>query len=185
MTLSKPTIIKDFPGEAVDKYLKATGKLPSEHHLQVPSELMLLFSDPLRGPAINKFADDVQRELAAALKAQKIAELKASASLANNLCPDHRDKQNGKPCLACSLEEAQRDAEIRYMELQRSRAMSDHLIKRLVSIKSLMQADTVVLPDGRRFDFKPPDNLVRDAWEGLSAAIRDIDAAIDAQKEGL
>jgi len=46
--------------------------------------------------------------LAAALKAQRIAELKAGASLANNLCPDHRDKQNGRRCLACLLEEAER-----------------------------------------------------------------------------
>lgn len=34
----------------------------------------------------------------------KILELKANNSLANNLCPDHRDKQNGKPCLACVIE---------------------------------------------------------------------------------
>jgi hypothetical protein len=25
-------------------------------------------------------------------------------SLANNICPDHRDKQSGKPCLACEIE---------------------------------------------------------------------------------
>lgn len=29
---------------------------------------------------------------------------KAAGSLANNLCPDHRDKQAGKPCLACEIE---------------------------------------------------------------------------------
>lgn len=29
---------------------------------------------------------------------------KAATSLANNLCPDHRDKQEGKPCLACEIE---------------------------------------------------------------------------------
>lgn len=34
----------------------------------------------------------------------KIAELKNKNSLANNLCPDHRDKQAGKPCLACEIE---------------------------------------------------------------------------------
>lgn len=31
-------------------------------------------------------------------------ERKAAASLANNLCPDHRDKQEGKPCLACEID---------------------------------------------------------------------------------
>lgn len=37
-------------------------------------------------------------------KQLRIAELKASGTLANNLCPDHRDKQVGKPCLACEIE---------------------------------------------------------------------------------
>lgn len=34
----------------------------------------------------------------------RIAEAKNKGSLANNLCPDHRDKQQGKPCLACEIE---------------------------------------------------------------------------------
>jgi ribosomal protein L18 len=63
-----PKIIKDFPGKTVAQYLKATGSLPDEHILQVPSELLLLFSDPLMGPSIKKFTSDVQRELAAAEK---------------------------------------------------------------------------------------------------------------------
>jgi hypothetical protein len=53
-------------------------------------------------------AIDAETNLATALKAQRIAELKAGASLANNLCPDHRDKQNGRRCLACLLEEARK-----------------------------------------------------------------------------
>jgi hypothetical protein len=44
-------------------------------------------------------------------KALKIEQLKASASLANNLCPDHRDKQSGKPCLACRIEQLERECE--------------------------------------------------------------------------
>ncbi len=31
-----------------------------------------------------------------------------SCSLGNNLCPDHRDKQAGKPCLACHVESLER-----------------------------------------------------------------------------
>lgn len=38
----------------------------------------------------------------------KILSLKANNSLANNLCPDHRDKQTGKPCLACTIETLER-----------------------------------------------------------------------------
>ena len=32
---------------------------------------------------------------------------KCECSLANNLCPDHRDKQQGKLCLACEIERLQ------------------------------------------------------------------------------
>ena len=39
------------------------------------------------------------------LKAEnKKLTIKTSNSLANNLCPDHRDKQAGKPCLACEID---------------------------------------------------------------------------------
>lgn len=31
--------------------------------------------------------------------------VRARGTLANNLCPDHRDKQAGKPCLACRIEQ--------------------------------------------------------------------------------
>jgi hypothetical protein len=39
----------------------------------------------------------------------KIANLKNASSLANNLCPDHRDKQKGRPCLACEIDRLERD----------------------------------------------------------------------------
>ena len=38
-----------------------------------------------------------------------ILEIKNRGTLANNLCPDHRDKQTGKPCLACTIEKLQRE----------------------------------------------------------------------------
>lgn len=38
----------------------------------------------------------------------KIAELKNASSLANNLCLDHRDKQQGKGCLACEIEKLEK-----------------------------------------------------------------------------
>lgn len=46
------------------------------------------------------YADEIER----LEKRAKIAELKASGTLADNLCPDHRDKQTGRPCLACEIE---------------------------------------------------------------------------------
>lgn len=47
-----------------------------------------------------RLKDQIQR----LTKALRIAELKASGTLANNLCPDHRDKQTGRPCLACEID---------------------------------------------------------------------------------
>lgn len=54
-------------------------------------------------------AEAILREHVAQATAAKDAELrianaKAATSLANNLCSDHRDKQAGKPCLACEAE---------------------------------------------------------------------------------
>lgn len=42
---------------------------------------------------------------------RKIAtlELKNRSSLANNLCPDHRDKQADKHCLACEIERLEKE----------------------------------------------------------------------------
>lgn len=37
----------------------------------------------------------------------KILRVKCSGTLANNICPDHRDKQVGNPCLACTIEKLQ------------------------------------------------------------------------------
>lgn len=45
--------------------------------------------------------------------------LKNQHSLANNLCPDHRDKQKGKPCLACEID--------RLEKLERSRTKNSEL----------------------------------------------------------
>ena len=49
----------------------------------------------------------------------EILELKNKSSLANNLCPDHRDKQAGKSCLACEIEKLQRVINNLKKEMQR------------------------------------------------------------------
>lgn len=48
--------------------------------------------------------DALAAEVERLTRANRILELKAGGSLGNNLCPDHRDKQAGKPCLACEVE---------------------------------------------------------------------------------
>ncbi|MDD3885132.1 MAG: hypothetical protein PHW66_09435 [Gallionella sp.] len=76
---------------------------------------------------MSKFA--TQADMYAAMKA-RIAELEAenrvlvvktTNSLANNLCPDHRDKQTGKPCLACTIEALEKNAVRLYNGLVRAR----------------------------------------------------------------
>ena len=59
-------------------------------------------------------------------------------------------------------------------------AKNDALVKQLVAIHSVMHTKNVVLPDGQEFKFTPPDDLVRHAWEQLSAAIRAIEDDIQA-----
>lgn len=51
-------------------------------------------------------ADSFQVAVCARNALPELARLQAKCnnSLANNLCPDHRDKQAGKPCLACEIE---------------------------------------------------------------------------------
>lgn len=62
------------------------------------------------------FARTLERELNAANariaeleKDNKILALKSKLSLANNLCPAHRDKQSGQSCLACRIESLEKD----------------------------------------------------------------------------
>jgi hypothetical protein len=43
----------------------------------------------------------------------RFLEKQLQTSLANNLCPDHRDKQYGKPCLACTIETFERKTNVK------------------------------------------------------------------------
>jgi hypothetical protein len=74
----------------------------------------------------------------------------------------------------------EREATVRAYETARAKAQFDAAVAHLSHIYAFIQADDVVLPDGRRFKFTPPDEHVRIAWEGLSKAIREIPAKCDA-----
>ena len=66
----------------------------------------------------------------------------------------------------------------------RLRTMFDSAISQLYAIKRLMHPNGFVA-NGKCYSFHPPIELVRDAWEALSKAIRDIDttALSVAQKD--
>lgn len=73
---------------------------------------------------------------AAQLQIRKL-QLKAGCSLANNLCPDHRDKQTGRPCLACEIERLQRE----------NKQLHDELDKHAYEIETLQRAAHEGLPN--------------------------------------
>ena len=89
---------------------------------------------------------------------------------------------NAWPQIRVLLERDARSLEVYFYEWQRLQAMNDHLIKHLSHIHMLMHPKDTQTEDGRRFKFAPPDALVREAWEGLSKAIREIPQEIDAAK---
>ena len=62
---------------------------------------------------------------------------------------------------------------LRY-ELAKSRMMFDVAVRQLVAIKSLSHPDGFVV-NGQGYTFHPPDALVRETWEAMSKAIREID----------
>jgi hypothetical protein len=82
--------------------------------------------------------------------------------------------------LEIALSAAEARVKVYWYEAQRNRAMFESAIETITRITALIHADDVVLPDGRRFKFHPPDELVREAWEGLSSAIR---AALAGKQE--
>lgn len=78
---------------------------PREPKTYTFAELRELFSDG--DNVILPLLDEIER----LARANRILELKSSCSLANNLCPDHRDKQAFKSCLACEIERLEKRRE--------------------------------------------------------------------------
>ena len=77
--------------------LQATAK-----HIRAVSEYRNLLGDADIMDSVALAAIELERKL-------KIAVAKNKGTLANNLCPDHRDKQIGKMCLACTIENSERE----------------------------------------------------------------------------
>ncbi|MGN6313213.1 MAG: hypothetical protein ACTHMO_05555 [Rhodanobacteraceae bacterium] len=66
---------------------------------------------------VNGSWNAIRAELLRLTRKDAILEAKNRGTLANNLCPDHRDKQTGKPCLACTIETLARQKERAEAEL--------------------------------------------------------------------
>ena len=68
----------------------------------------------------------------------------------------------------------QRDREALRNENARRAAMFDAAIGQLVKIKGFVHPDGFIV-NGKGYSFNPPIELVREAWEALSKAIREIE----------
>lgn len=79
--------------------------------------------------------------------------------------------------MALAHNAAKRQEEVRYFELMACRERYETAIKHLGHIHMLLHAEDTVA-DGKRWHFHPPESLVREAWEGLSKAIREIPIVI-------
>ena len=75
----------------------------------------------------------------------------------------------------------ERDLTAARAEAYANRMRFDAAIKHMTHIHALMWPEPVE-SDGKRFKFHPPEELVRECWEGLSKAIREIPTAIDAAR---
>ena len=80
------------------------------------------------------------------------------------------------------IAELERRQEIISCELQQKRLSMESCISHLAHIHSLLCPEGIRTVD-KIYAFKPPVEFVREAWEGLSQAIRDIPDAIDAARE--
>lgn len=125
------------------------------------------------------------------------AELKASHSLANNICPDHRDKQTGKPCLACTVETLERRAKEREQAANAPMPSNDELAcevspSELAELRrdrerwrtALKHLGGSIVADKThtRFGIRLPSVL--DVYKNTEFEFRAaIDAALDAVKE--
>lgn len=103
-------LVKDYSGinsekamtnsALIDQYRDAAAKAISEtQKAQAEIEWMTAEKNLLFDNGVEK-----GKEIDRLTKENKILAIKCESSLANNLCPDHRDKQAGKPCLACEID---------------------------------------------------------------------------------
>jgi hypothetical protein len=73
-------------------------------------------------------------------KENRVLQIKAAGTLANNLCPEHRDKQTGKPCLACRVEKLEKALHSIYRRAELAEADGVHMRGALGNIREEARA---------------------------------------------
>jgi hypothetical protein len=79
---------------------------------------------------LDENAQRFHEQLTALATENKILTAKNRASLANNLCSDHRDKQTFKPCLACEIDRLSAKCAELVSALERARGCIEELLHR-------------------------------------------------------
>lgn len=77
-------------------------------------------------------------------------------------------------CEQKAIAEERARSDVYRMERNHWQEKFDLLIKHLSHIHALIAPPDQITSDGKRFKFHPPEELVREVWEGLSNAIREI-----------
>ena len=93
-------------------------------------------------------------------------ELESAAAVTGNMMWEYADMRDK----LAAAESARRDAKF---QAQRWHILFDAAVLRLSHIHGLLFPEDVEHA-GKRFEFNPPDELMREVWKGLSQAIRDI-----------
>jgi hypothetical protein len=86
---------------------------PVHYRIQAYLSGVGLFNPELANhDAVRDLIIDSRAALLRLARENRILDIKNAGTLANNLCPDHRDKQAGKICLACTIERAEAELAI-------------------------------------------------------------------------
>jgi len=104
-------IINETPERilVVERLLGNANEQLSDHEILVRTVTVL-------EQRLQETLEEISREketAAVSAKRVRFLEKQLESSLANNLCPDHRDKQYGKPCLACTIETLERKTNVK------------------------------------------------------------------------
>ena len=102
-------------------------------------------------------------------KKNRILEIKNSGTLANNLCPDHRDKQQGKLCLACRIEQLQSDLNRTKTGYNEYQYRADKKIKELTASRL---EECRQCPDLRHW---------REGWEERNVRVKELQSDLKSQ----
>lgn len=128
---------------------------------------LFVLADAIADTQLARKVRELERDLTAANA--EVAQLRADVESMTKMCDSYADENQRLEAAA------ERERDVFAIERDRARHSLDAAVAAICRITSFVQPPDVVLPDGRRMKFHPPEPLLRETWEALSKAI--IDAA--------